>query len=105
MPKYKVEVFIHPRRAFRAPDTAFNRMMGIVGEMQGEILDPQGEAVCKILPGLGFTNVTKVRIGKQYSLTITARNKKAVRKMVESMCNQLLCGLTEDYKIVSVSRV
>lgn len=105
MSEYKVTVYVFPRRASRAPDTALNRMMGTVGKMQGEILDPQGIAVQKALLGLGFVNVSKVRIGKHYELLITARSKKAVREKVKRICKQYLCDLTEDHKITSVCKI
>ena len=106
MPKYNVTVLVFPRRASPAPDIAFNRMMKTVGKTQGEILDPQGERVRRALEGLGFANITKVRIGKQYDLTVKARNKKAAHKMVERMCTQCLCNsTTEDFEIASVCKL
>lgn len=35
-----------------------------------EILDPQGQAVAKALPRLGFTGVTEVRQGKRFELEV-----------------------------------
>ncbi|MEU4669273.1 phosphoribosylformylglycinamidine synthase subunit PurS [Amycolatopsis sp. NPDC023774] len=35
-----------------------------------EILDPQGQAVARALPRLGFTGVTEVRQGKHFELEI-----------------------------------
>ncbi len=35
-----------------------------------EILDPQGQAVAKALPRLGFQGVTEVRQGKRFELEV-----------------------------------
>ena len=35
-----------------------------------EILDPQGQAVARALPRLGFTGVTEVRQGKHFELEV-----------------------------------
>ena len=35
-----------------------------------EILDPQGQAVAKALPRLGFTGVAEVRQGKRFELEV-----------------------------------
>lgn len=35
-----------------------------------EILDPQGQAVARALPRLGFTGVTEVRQGKRFELEV-----------------------------------
>jgi phosphoribosylformylglycinamidine synthase len=35
-----------------------------------EILDPQGQAVAKALPRLGFRGVTEVRQGKRFELEV-----------------------------------
>ncbi|MEV4604047.1 phosphoribosylformylglycinamidine synthase subunit PurS [Amycolatopsis sp. NPDC049253] len=35
-----------------------------------EILDPQGQAVARALPRLGFTGVTEVRQGKHFELDV-----------------------------------
>jgi phosphoribosylformylglycinamidine synthase subunit PurS len=36
--------------------------------LKPEILDPQGQAVQRALPRLGFTTVTSVRQGKRFEL-------------------------------------
>ncbi len=35
-----------------------------------EILDPQGKAVARALPGLGFVGISSVRQGKRFELEI-----------------------------------
>ena len=38
---------------------------------KAEILDPQGQAIVRALPGLGFAGVTAVRQGKRFELDIS----------------------------------
>ncbi len=35
-----------------------------------EILDPQGQAIARALPNLGFDNVTAVRQGKRFEIDV-----------------------------------
>ena len=64
------------------------------------ILDPQGAAVERSLPNLGFTGVSGVQIGKIIDLSIegdslTAEQAKA---QVDEMCRRLLANpIIEDY--------
>ncbi len=58
------------------------------------ILDPQGEAVARALPALGFAGVENVHVGRLVELDVPDANQ------VESMCEKLLANpLVEDYEI------
>ena len=64
------------------------------------ILDPQGAAVERSLPNLGFTGVSGVQIGKIIDLTISGDGLSvaAVREQVDDMCRRLLSNpIIEDY--------
>lgn len=65
------------------------------------ILDPQGAAVERALPALGFRDVRDVRIGKFVELTIDApegTTVEEVRATVDEMCRKLLANpIIEDY--------
>jgi len=64
------------------------------------ILDPQGAAVERSLPNLGFTAVNGVRIGKIIDLTITGEGltAEAAHAQVDDMCRRLLANpIIEDY--------
>ena len=51
-----------------------------------EILDPQGQAIVRALPGLGFEGVSAVRQGKRFELDIDAADAGAVaRKAAEAL--------------------
>jgi phosphoribosylformylglycinamidine synthase len=45
-----------------------------------EILDPQGQAIVRALPGLGFDGVASVRQGKRFELEIDAADAEAVAR-------------------------
>ncbi len=63
------------------------------------ILDPQGVAVERALPALGFEGVTNVHVGRLIELDIEDPSQ------LESMCEKLLANpLVEDYEILSVQR-
>jgi phosphoribosylformylglycinamidine synthase len=58
------------------------------------ILDPQGEAVQRALPALGFTGVADVRIGRLVELDVPDVDQ------LEAMCEKLLTNpLVEDYEL------
>jgi phosphoribosylformylglycinamidine synthase PurS subunit len=62
------------------------------------ILDPQGEAVLRALPALGFTGVADVHVGRLVELDIPDANQ------LEAMCEKLLANpLVEDYEIQLLS--
>jgi phosphoribosylformylglycinamidine synthase PurS subunit len=59
------------------------------------ILDPQGQAVERALPALGFEGVTHVRIGRLVELEVEDPSR------LEEMCERLLANpLIEDYEVV-----
>ena len=59
------------------------------------ILDPQGQAVERALPALGFEGVSHVRIGRLVELEVEDPSR------LEEMCAQLLANpLIEDYEVV-----
>ena len=64
------------------------------------ILDPQGAAVERSLPNLGFEGVSGVRIGKIIDLAVEGDGltTEAVRAQVDDMCRKLLANpIIEDY--------
>ncbi len=58
------------------------------------ILDPQGEAVERALPALGFDGVANVHVGRMVELEVEDEHQ------IEPMCEKLLANpLVEDYEI------
>ena len=59
------------------------------------ILDPQGQAVERALPALGFEGVAEVKVGRLIELEVEDPSR------VDAMCQKLLANpLIEDYEIV-----
>ena len=59
------------------------------------ILDPQGVAVERALPALGFTGVANVHVGRLVELDVEDPSQ------LEAMCDKLLANtLIEDYEMV-----
>jgi phosphoribosylformylglycinamidine synthase len=59
------------------------------------ILDPQGAAVERALPALGFDGVSNVHVGRLIELDLLDADQ------LEPMCEKLLANpLVEDYEIV-----
>jgi phosphoribosylformylglycinamidine synthase PurS subunit len=50
--------------------------------LKREILDPQGQAVERALPELGFEGVSGVRIGKHVELDVDGGDAEAVARQV-----------------------
>ena len=54
--------------------------------LKREILDPQGQAVERALPALGFSGVSDVRIGKHVELTVEDGDAEtAARQVAEAL--------------------
>ena len=63
------------------------------------ILDPEGQAVERALPALGFEGVHDVRIGRMVELEVPDTSR------IGEMCEKLLANpLIEDYEILVVER-
>jgi len=61
------------------------------------ILDPQGKAVERALPALGFDGVSEVRVGRMVELEADSADQ------LPELCEKLLANpLVEDYEIVEV---
>ncbi len=68
----------------------------LVKPKQG-ILDPQGQAVERALPALGFTGVSQVHVGRLIELDVEDPAR------LPEMCERLLTNpLIEDYVVESV---
>ena len=69
----------------------------LVKPKQG-ILDPQGQAVERALPALGFTGVANVHVGRMIELDVEDPAQ------LPDMCERLLANpLVEDYEILEAA--
>ena len=60
------------------------------------ILDPQGQAVERALPALGFSGVSNVHVGRLVELDVEDAAQ------LDDMCRRLLANpLIEDYEIIA----
>jgi phosphoribosylformylglycinamidine synthase PurS subunit len=63
--------------------------------LKREILDPQGQAVERALPALGFSGVSNVHVGRLIELDVEDPAS------LDAMCRRLLANpLIEDYEIL-----
>ena len=66
------------------------------------ILDPQGVAIERSLPALGFEGVSGVRVGKYIELDLPEGEDAAAE--VDAMCHKLLANpIIEDFQFELVS--
>ena len=60
------------------------------------ILDPQGKAVERALPALGFSGVSNVHVGRLVELDVEDSTQ------LDRLCRELLANpLVEDYEVLS----
>ncbi len=56
------------------------------------VLDVQGKAVENALHGLGWSDVSGVRVGRVIAFDVGSENLEAARLEVEAMCERLLAN-------------
>jgi phosphoribosylformylglycinamidine synthase PurS subunit len=68
--------------------------------LKPEILDPQGQAIARALPGLGFEGVGSVRQGKRFELELDGPADEAALERVRAIAERLLANpVVEDFKV------
>jgi phosphoribosylformylglycinamidine synthase PurS subunit len=60
--------------------------------LKPEILDPQGQAVLRALPRLGFAGVGEVRQGKRFEVDLDGPADEAALAQVREMAEKLLAN-------------
>jgi len=76
----------------------------VLVRLKPSILDVQGAAVKRALGGLGFAEVTDLRVGKVIDIELQAATVAEARQRADEMCKKLLANpLLEDYTIETVS--
>ncbi len=64
------------------------------------VLDVQGKAIEGALHGLGFGEVSGVRVGKTIEFDLTSADRAAAEAEVKSMCDRLLANtVIEGYRV------
>ncbi|SDJ47443.1 phosphoribosylformylglycinamidine synthase subunit PurS [Nonomuraea jiangxiensis] len=68
--------------------------------LKPEILDPQGRAIARALPRLGFSGVSAVRQGKRFEVELEGPADEAALGEVRKMAETLLANtVIEDYTV------
>ncbi|MEV0385962.1 phosphoribosylformylglycinamidine synthase subunit PurS [Nonomuraea sp. NPDC050643] len=68
--------------------------------LKPEILDPQGQAIARALPRLGFSGVSAVRQGKRFEVELEGPADEAALEEVRKMAETLLANtVIEDYSV------
>jgi phosphoribosylformylglycinamidine synthase len=76
----------------------------VLVSLKAGLLDPQGKAVERSLPAMGFDNVEGVRVGKHIRLTVEATDEAAAETQVREMATRVLSNpVIEDYEISQVA--
>jgi phosphoribosylformylglycinamidine synthase subunit PurS len=65
------------------------------------VLDPQGQAVCSALHGLGYPAIADVRQGKFFDIAVREGSDLVkVRKDIETIAHEVLANpVIEDYRV------
>ena len=70
----------------------------IVVRLRPGILDPQGTTIQRALEGLGFPEVSDLRVGKVLEMTLDETDAARARERLDEMCRKLLANpVIEDY--------
>lgn len=64
----------------------------VVITLKKEVLDPQGSAVEGGLAAMGYSNVSRVRVGKYIELMVDSADQASAEAQVEEMCRRLLAN-------------
>ncbi|WP_248964199.1 phosphoribosylformylglycinamidine synthase subunit PurS [Sphaerisporangium perillae] len=68
--------------------------------LKPEILDPQGQAIARALPRLGFSGISEIRQGKRFEVEIEGPADEAALADVRKMAETLLANtVIEDYSV------
>jgi phosphoribosylformylglycinamidine synthase len=68
--------------------------------LKPEILDPQGQAVQRALPRLGYEGISDVRQGKRFELQVDGPIDDAVLDRIREMAGTFLANtVIEDYTV------
>jgi phosphoribosylformylglycinamidine synthase len=69
-------------------------------KLKQQVLDPQGEAIRRVLAGLGYSEVEQVRVGKLMLLEVAGGDREAVRARVEEACREVLANtVIEEFEV------
>jgi phosphoribosylformylglycinamidine synthase PurS subunit len=75
--------------------------VSVLVRQKQEVLDPEGDAVRRVLMTMGFAGVRQVRVGKLIEMELDdTLDPEARRTLLVKMCDELLANpVIEDYEI------
>jgi len=69
-------------------------------KLKEQVLDPQGEAIRRVLSGLGYAEIGQVRVGKLMLLEVSGTDPAAIRARVEEACREVLANpVIEEFEV------
>ena len=69
-------------------------------KLKDQVLDPQGEAIRRVLAGLGYAEVEQVRVGKLMLIEIGGDDRDRIRLRVEEACREVLANtVIEEFEV------
>jgi phosphoribosylformylglycinamidine synthase PurS subunit len=69
-------------------------------KLKEQVLDPQGEAIRRVLAGLGYAEIEQVRVGKLMLLEVAGKDAQAVRSRVEEAYREVLANpVIEEFEV------
>lgn len=69
-------------------------------KLKEQVLDPQGEAIRRVLAGLGYAEIEQVRVGKLMLIEVAGKDATAVRSRVEEACREVLANpVIEEFEV------
>jgi phosphoribosylformylglycinamidine synthase subunit PurS len=70
-----------------------------------DLADPEGLAIERALPALGFASVHDVRVGRVIRFEIDAENEQVARQRAEDLCTRLLANPVTERAEVHVNLI
>ena len=75
--------------------------ISVIITLKKDVLDPQGKVIHQTLDGMGFNDISEVRQGKYFEISVNENDPTKAKEIVEEMCKKLLANLViENYKII-----
>ena len=69
-------------------------------KLKEQVLDPQGEAIRRVLAGLGYGEIQQARVGKLMLLEVAGNDVASVRSRVEEACREVLANpVIEEFEV------
>ena len=69
-------------------------------KLKEQVLDPQGEAIRRVLAGLGYGEIQQARVGKLMLLEVAGNDVVSVRSRVEEACREVLANpVIEEFEV------